>query len=146
MADDADTIEEKEVDGPVMAVPRRYGPPAVNLETKPFWEATAKDEFLIKRCKDCGEPHYYPRTNCPFCFSDNTVWEKTSGEGEIYTFSAMYRGGQPYGIGYVKLKEGPYVLTNFVDCDLKALKCGQKVKVQFAETGSPYKQPVFKPV
>ncbi len=146
MADDADTLDDKEVDGPVMAVPRKYGPPAVNLETKPFWEATAKGEFLIKRCKDCGEPHYYPRTLCPFCFSEKTEWEKTSGEGEIYTFSAMYRGGQPYGIGYVKLKEGPYVLTNFVDCDLKTLKIGQKVKVQFAETPSPYKQPVFKPV
>ncbi|HVY03622.1 MAG TPA: OB-fold domain-containing protein [Caulobacterales bacterium] len=148
MADDIDEKDEVDLSrgpGPVMAEPRRYGPPAPNLETKPFWDACAKGKFLIKRCKDCGEPHYYPRALCPFCFSDKTEWEETSGEGEIYTFSVMYRGGHPYGIGYVKLKEGPYVLTNFVECDLKKLACGQKVKVQFAPTdGAPV--PVFKPI
>jgi hypothetical protein len=145
MADDTDEMDAAAQVGPLMAVARKYAPPQANLETKPFWEAAAAGRFLIKRCKACGEPHYYPRANCPFCFSENTVWEETSGEGEIYTFSVMYRGGQPYGIGYVKLKEGPAVLTNFVDCDLKSLKCGQKVKVQFAETGGA-PVPVFKPV
>jgi uncharacterized protein len=120
----------------VMAVPRKYGPPAVSLENKPFFEAAAKGDFMIKRCKDCNEPHYYPRTLCPFCFSENTVWEKTAGEGEIYTFSAMYRGGDPYGIGYVKLKEGPYVLTNFTDCNLMDLKVGMKVKVKWNPTAT----------
>ena len=44
---------------------------------------------MIKRCTACGEAHYFPRSICPFCFSDKTVWEESSGEGEIYTFSLM---------------------------------------------------------
>ena len=65
------------------------------------------DKLLIKRCTACGEPHYYPRALCPFCFSDETVWEESSGEGEIYTYSIMRRSPTgPYAIGYVTLKEG----------------------------------------
>jgi uncharacterized OB-fold protein len=51
----------------------------------------------------------------------------------------------PYAIGYVTLKEGPSLQTNFVDCDLETLKIGQKVKVVFKPTtGAPL--PFFTPV
>ena len=74
----------------VMAEARtKYPAPQGNPETKPFWDAAAQGKFLIKRCTACGEPHYFPRSICPFCFSDQTVWEESSGEGEIYTFSLM---------------------------------------------------------
>ena len=60
------------------------------------------------------------------------MWEESSGEGEIYTFSLMRKSASgPYAIGYVTLKEGPSLLTNFVDCDMDKLKIGQKVKVVF---------------
>src|SRR5258707_10344942 len=94
----------------------------------------------------CGEPHYFPRSICPFCFSDKTVWEESSGEATIYTFSLMRKSASgPYAIGYVTLKEGPSLQTNFVDCDLEKLKIGQKVKVVFKPTdGAPL--PFFTPV
>ena len=106
----------------------------------------SQGKFLIKRCTACGEPHYFPRSICPFCFSDKTVWEESSGEGEIYTFSLMRKSASgPYAIGYVTLKEGPSLLTNFVDCDMDKLKIGQKVKVVFKPTdGAPL--PFFTPV
>jgi hypothetical protein len=82
---------------------------------------------------------------CPFCFSDQTVWEESSGEGTIYTYSLMRKSATgPYAIGYVTLKEGPSLQTNFVDCDLEKLKIGQKVKVVFKPTdGAPL--PFFTP-
>jgi uncharacterized OB-fold protein len=88
-------------------------------ETAPFWRAASKGTLLLKRCTSCGEAHYFPRSICPFCFSSETVWEESSGEGEIYTFSVMRRASNgPYAIGFVKLREGPAILTNFVACDL----------------------------
>jgi uncharacterized OB-fold protein len=115
-----------------MAEARKYPAPLGNPETKPFWEAAAAGKFMIKRCTACGEPHYFPRAICPFCFSDKTVWEQSSGEGEIYTFSLMRKSATgPYAIGYVTLKEGPSLQTNFVDCDIDKLKIGQNVKVVF---------------
>jgi uncharacterized OB-fold protein len=124
----------------------KYPTPQGNPETKHFWEQTAQDKLLIKRCTACGEAHYFPRSLCPFCFSDKTVWEESAGEGEIYTFSLMRKfASGPYAIGYVTLKEGPSLLTNFVDCDMTDLKIGQKVKVVFKTTdGAPL--PFFTPV
>ena len=102
-----------------MAEAKKYPAPQGNPETAPFWEAAEQGKFLIKRCTACGEAHYFPRSICPFCFSDKTVWEESAGEGEIYTFSLMRKSATgPYAIGYVTLKEGPSLLTNFVDCDM----------------------------
>ena len=125
---------------------KKYPAPQGNPETKPFWDAAANGKFLIKRCNDCGEAHYFPRAICPFCLSDKTGWEESSGEGEIYTYSLMRKSPTgPYAIGFVTLKEGPSVQTNFVDCDFSALKIGTKVKVVFKPTdGAPL--PFFTPI
>lgn len=124
---------------------KTYPAPKENPETTPFWEAARDHKLLIKRCNSCGEAHYFPRSICPFCFSDDTVWEESAGTGEIYTFSIMRKAKPgPYAVGYVTLAEGPSVLTNFVDCDFDALRIGQPVKVVFKETeGAPI--PFFTP-
>ena len=126
---------------------RQIPAPAVTIESKPFWDAAGEGRFLIKRCSACGKAHWYPRALCPFCMSDETVWEESPGEGVIYTYSVMYRSPTgPYAIGYVTLNEGPAVLTNFVDCDLGTLAIGQKVKVRFQATEGGPPVPVFTPV
>jgi hypothetical protein len=122
---------------------RRIPAPSQNLESKPFWDAARQGRFLIKRCNACGEPHWYPRTMCPFCHSTDTRWEESKGEGAIYTFSVMRRNTPvPYGIGYVTLDEGVSLLTNFVDCDLDGLRIGQRVKLKWTPTGDG-NPPVF---
>jgi len=120
--------------------------PAVSVETKPFWDAAAQGRFLIKRCKACGQAHWYPRTYCPFDGGE-TAWEENSGEGVIYTYSVMHRSPSgPYAIGYVTLDEGPAVLTNFVDVAPDGLKIGMRVKVKFQPTEGGPPVPVFAPV
>ena len=117
----------------------KYPTPQGNPETSKFWQQTVEGKLMIKRCATCGEAHYFPRTICPFCFSDKTVWEESSGEGEIYTFSLMRKSASgPFAIAYVTLKEGLTLQTNIVDCDIDKLKIGQKVKVVFKPTsGAP---------
>jgi uncharacterized protein len=132
-------------DTQTMATTRRIPAPAVNNESKPFWDAAKEGRFLIKRCGDCGKAHWYPRVICPYCFSLNTKWEQSPGEGVIYTLSVMFHTNVPYAIGYVTLKEGPAMLTNLVDCDLSALKIGQKVKLRFQPTENGPPVPVFAP-
>ncbi len=124
----------------------KYPAPAGNPETAYFWDAAKQGKFLIKRCLACKEPHYFPRSICPFCFSDKTEWEESKGEGAIYSYSLMRKSPTgPYAVGYVTLDEGPSLLTNFVDCDLATLKIGQRVKVVFKPTdGAPL--PFFTPV
>ena len=126
---------------------RQIPAPAVTIESKPFWDAAAEGKFLIKHCNACGEDHWYPRALCPFCFSDQTEWKESPGEGVIYSYSVMHRSPSgPYAIGYVTLKEGPAVLTNFVDVAPDGLSIGQKVKVKFQPTENGPPVPVFSPV
>ena len=126
---------------------RKFTSPPVDPETKPFWDAAAEGRLMIGRCEACGEPHYYPRALCPFCFSDRTRLEPSQGEGAIYTYSVMRRSPTgPFAIGYVTLDEGPSLLTNFVDCDLDALEIGQRVRVRFEPTEGGPPVPVFTPI
>ena len=123
---------------------RELTAPAVNLETKPFFDAAAEGRFLVKRCQACGEAHWYPRTICPNCHSDRTVWEESRGEGVVYTYSIMRRASAPYAIGYVTLDEGPSMLTNFVGMAPEDLKIGMRVKVRLQPTEGAA-VPVFGP-
>ena len=130
-----------------MAYPRTLRAPEVNPESKPFWDAATEGRLLIKRCSACGDAHYYPRTICPFCGSPDTVWETSTGLGEIYTLSTLRRGpNAPFTLAYVTLDEGPTMITNITDCDHDTLAIGQRVRVRFAasEGGAPY--PMFTPV
>lgn len=119
--------------------------PRVNPETRKFWDATAEGKLLIKKCNACGETHFYPRTLCPFCFSDDTEYLQCSGRGTIYSYS-VFRRGEPYAIAYVTLEEGPSMMTNLIHCDFDSLFIGQPVEVNFVKTDEGTAIPFFSPV
>jgi uncharacterized OB-fold protein len=124
---------------------RKITPPAVNPETKPFWDAARVGRFLVPFCAACGKAHWYPRAICPFCAGDKVEWREASGKGTIYTFSVMQRVKEPYAIAHVTLAEGPTMLTNIVNCDFDKLHIGQPVAVVFQETEGGPPVPMFKP-
>jgi uncharacterized OB-fold protein len=125
---------------------RKIPAPVKNAETEPFWKAAAEGKLLLRTCQQCSQPHFYPRTICPFCGSDRTEWQQSSGRGTIYSYSVMRRVPDPYAIAFVNLAEGPTMMTNLVECDFDALAIGQPVEVVFraAEDGSPV--PMFRPL
>ena len=129
-----------------MATQERKIPAAeANPETRPFWEAATAGRLLIGRCKACGKPHYYPRALCPFCGSDAIEWVAASGRGGVYSYSVMRRLPVPYALAYVTLDEGVTMMTNIVDCDLDAIRIGQRVKVVFKPTEGGPPVPMFTP-
>jgi len=132
--------------GQTTAQDRKITAPPVNFETQRFWDAAAEGKLLYKKCTACGEPHFYPRDRCPFCFSDKTEWVEASGRGTIYTYSVMRRAPVPYAIAYVTLAEGPTMMTNIVDCDLNAIKIGQAVRLVFKPSDGGPPVPMFTPV
>jgi uncharacterized OB-fold protein len=125
---------------------RKIQPPQPNPETQAFWDACAAGKLMIGKCSACGAAHFYPRAICPFCFSDKTTLQQVAGEGVIYTYSVMRRAAVPYAIAYVTLSEGPSMMTNIVDCDLDAIRIGQKVRVVFKPSDGGPPVPMFTPV
>ena len=128
-----------------MADARKITAPVPDPETKPFWDAAAAGKLLLKRCRACGETHYFPRGICPFCFSDATEWLPASREGAVYTFSVMRRGASQYAIAYVTLAEGVTMMTNLVDCDLDRIRIGAAVKLVFKPSDGGPPVPMFTP-
>jgi uncharacterized OB-fold protein len=119
--------------------------PPVSPETRPFWDAAEEGRLLVKRCTACGRLHHYPRSICPFCWSDRTEWVPASGRGTIYSYSVMRRVPIPYAIAYVTLDEGVTMMTNIVDCDLEAIRIGLPVRVVFRPTDGGPPVPMFTP-
>jgi uncharacterized OB-fold protein len=124
---------------------RKMAAPPMSPENAAFWEAAKAGNFLLRKCNDCGRPHWYPRVLCPFCMSERTEWVAASGKGRIYSYSIMRRAPVPYAIAYVTLAEGPVMMTNIVECDFEALRIGQEVTLCFvpSEGGPPV--PCFRP-
>lgn len=122
---------------------RKLVAPDITPETKVYWDAAARGELLVRRCASCGEAHHYPRTICPFCFSDQTDWEKACGDGTIYSFSFGQQGADTVAIAYVELAEGPIMITNLVDCNTDRIAVGDAVRVVFKPTEGDAKLPMF---
>lgn len=124
---------------------RPLGAPIVDAATEPYWNAAREGILRIKRCTACVKPHWYPRALCPYCLGD-TEWVDASGLGSIYSVSVTRRAGPvPYAIAYVALDEGVTMLTNIVDCDLDALRIGDRVRLTFKPAEGGFLVPMFTP-
>lgn len=120
--------------------------PDWNPEIAGFRSAAARGSLLLKTCKDCGETHFYPRSICPFCFSDNTEWRTSSGKGTVYSFSIQRRVLNEYVIAMVTLDEGPTMMTHLVDLPApEDAKIGQAVELVFRPGPDGDPLPMFRP-
>ncbi len=119
--------------------------PRPSPDTLPYWQAAQEGRLLVKRCRACGDAHFYPRVYCPFCFSADTAWEQASGRGVIYSYSIARKAATPYVPAYITLEEGPCMMSNIVGADPAGLYIGQAVRVVFepSENGQPI--PMFRP-
>ncbi|WP_029039976.1 Zn-ribbon domain-containing OB-fold protein [Cucumibacter marinus] len=112
-------------------------------ETAEFWQALEEGRFLIRFCADCEKAHWYPRAICPHCHSAHTEWREGSGEGNIYSYSVMRRAETPYTIAYVRLDEGPILMTNIVDSDLEAITVEHRVRLAWGHKVDGQTMPMF---
>jgi uncharacterized OB-fold protein len=117
-------------------------PPVPNVETQPFWDATAEGRIDLPRCVACGLVVWYPRAICPDCHSTDLTWETMAGTGAVYSFSVTRAGGGrrwkehlPFVVAYVRLDEGPTMLTNIVGCDPDSVTIDMAVTAVFDDTG-----------
>ena len=116
----------------------RFDLPQPDLETQPFWDAAKEGRFLLKKCADCGEYHFYPRPFCPKCWSENVEWVEASGRATVYTYSVIptndlppFNERVPYVAAVVELEEGPRVMTNIEGTPHEDLRIGMPVTVDF---------------
>jgi uncharacterized OB-fold protein len=116
--------------------------PGETPDNKVVLDGYKAGKFLLGKCNDTGKLFHYPRHVSPFTLSNNVEFVEAKGTGVIYSYSVA-RGKEPFSVAYVKLDEGPIVLTNIIECDLDALKIGLKVKLKFKTSDGDVPVPMF---
>jgi uncharacterized OB-fold protein len=127
-----------------------------------FWREIPQRYNLVgNKCEECGLIFFPPRESCPECRRKSYGRMKEyrlSGKGEVETYTIIceapekFEGQAPYPIAIIKLKEGPKITAQIVDCDLDKIKIGMKVKSTFRKisddgyVGAIYYGYKFKPV
>jgi len=106
---------------------------------KPFIEGLQHRKLLLPWCKTCGNVHFYPRSACPHCWSEDYEWRNAKGTGTIHSFTIVranppteFVGALPYAIAIVDLDEGVRMLANIVDWE-RGIEIGDQVKVTFVQ-------------
>jgi len=126
--------------------------PLVTSTTEAFWAGTAQGRFILQRCDSCTEVIWFPRRECPYCWTETLTSFDATGKGTVYTFTIVRKGGgefagsAPYVVAYVELAEGPRILTNIIDCDPETVVVGMPVEMVFHDTGKGNARYRFRPV
>jgi uncharacterized OB-fold protein len=120
--------------------------------TAPFWQATKRHELVMQRCNKCSNWIFYPREQCPICFSQDLGWEKVSGNGRVYAVTIIHQPGNaafepdvPYAFAIVQLDEGVRMPTNIVGCPWEDVKIDMPVTVEFDDVTPEWTLVKFKP-
>ena len=125
--------------------------PALTEENRAFWTGGATGQLMIARCRSCRRWSHPPAATCERC-GGNLEPEPVSGEATIFTFTENHQPfhpdvAPPYVVAIVELVEQPdlRLVTNIVNGDADALRCGTQVRVLFEDHGEVF-VPLFEPV
>lgn len=80
-------------------------------------------------------------------------WVKVSGRGQVYSYGIYHqlyhpawKADLPYNIAWIKLDEGPILLSNVIECKNEDLYVGMPVTVVFDDVTAEDTLPRFKPI
>lgn len=90
-------------------------PPTVDRDSRPWWEALARHEFVLQRCDSCAVWRWPARAICNGCGSFDWSWQRPSGQATvaswIVTRHAFLPGFEaPYVVLTARLAEQPDLL------------------------------------
>jgi uncharacterized OB-fold protein len=125
--------------------------PQITASNQVFWQAARRHELVIARCRDCGT-FYTQSTFCAACGGSRLEWVNAGGRGQVFTFCVYHQAFHPawqedipYNVAYVKLDEGPLLVTNIVGCENKDIYIGMPVEVVFEDISDEFSLPKFRP-
>ena len=126
--------------------------PRPTPDTKHFWEGTKRRELLLQRCTDCAKTYFPPRSFCPENGSKEIEVVKASGRAKLISYMINQRPHPafdgPYAIAVVQLEEGPFMMSNIVNCEQtpEALQLDMPLEVVFEDVNDEITLPLFQPV
>jgi uncharacterized OB-fold protein len=125
--------------------------PRPDKDSKPYWDGARQHELLLQQCSECEKFRFYPRSVCPYCFSDRFEWRASKGRGSVYSFTVIHRAPSPafrdkvpYVLALIELEEGVRMMSNVIECDPAAVRIGRAVEVVFEDLTEEITLPKFR--
>lgn len=120
--------------------------------SREFWEGAQRHELMMPRCKNCSRLHWFPKEQCPYCFSQNLGWAKMSGKARLYAYTIVHQAAFPafnddipYVHAVVELAEGPRLVTNIVGIPVDQVKIEMPLEVVFDDVTPEWTLVKFRP-
>ena len=60
--------------------------PEIQPFTQAFWEGTKQRKLLVQTCNSCDARIFFPRRQCPECWSTDLDWMEASGKATVFAF------------------------------------------------------------
>lgn len=127
--------------------------PEVQEFSRAFWKGCREHKLLVQHCADCDAMIFYPRRDCPECWSQDLDWKESSGRATLYSYSITYEGVEemfaddlPIILAWIDLPEGIRMTTNIIECEPEDVKIGMELEVVYVKATDEFTLPFFKPV
>jgi uncharacterized protein len=125
--------------------------PQPTMVSRPFWEGCQRGELLFQHCNVCDGATWSPALMCYYCYSTDLQWRQSKGEGEVYSWTVVWRPQTPqftvpYAAVIMRMDEGYDFLSNMIDCEPDAIRVGMRAKVAFRRLNDEITLPYFVPV
>ena len=122
--------------------------PLIDDDNRVFWEGIKEHRLMLQQCNDCQKYIFYPRIICPHCYSENTTWKETSGQGEVVSYTVVHRAmppfkaETPYVVALIQLNEGVRMISRIVN-DPKQVEIGLQVSAVYESVDEELTLPYF---
>lgn len=139
----ADTPDAKPAPKPIRI------PPIVTPDSKFFWDACDREEFVGQRFRASGKFYFPPRAMCPETHTLEHDIVPLSGRGRVISWCTP-RHPPPFGfreppvIAVIELDEGIRFVSNIVGLTHDQVTLNMRVEVCFEPTMNNRKVPVFR--
>lgn len=115
--------------------------PVVTAGNADFFAGIAVGELRLQFCSSCKRYAFVPRERCPYCWSKiGFLWRRTTGRGEIDSYTIVHRPYHklfsalvPIIFVAIKLAEGPTMLGELWDVQLKDVTIGMRVRAMYQQ-------------
>lgn len=134
------------------ATTTQYPEPIRSDINAPMLDAWAKGELQLQQCQDCAHKVYFPRTQCPHCWSTKLEWKRLSGQGKVVSFAkvhkhvhASFAQESPVILAEILLDEGWSMLARLLATDSDGVDNGMLVELVSGDAADRFPLPTFRP-
>jgi len=99
-----------------------------------FWEATRDLRLLVQYSRQSGQYQFFPLPISQRGHTRDLEWREVEPVGEIFAYTvtrrgpATFHGHEPYLVITVTLDIGVRMISNLVDCPIKDVAIGMRVR------------------